>query len=186
MLKPQGVVKTGTMTMADFNEVFTAERIASGMTWPEYLDKVPRSRAMQARRYEAAAEEIESRSRSFNGKLILLTMPQCGDCAWAVPRIAAWADGVEGAELRLFIRSENEDMMDLLLTNGKRSVPKAALLDEAGRLCATWGPRPREIQGYVERSIGVVDGDVWRKEVLKYQKSQGVKALYRELDDMIA
>ncbi len=76
--------------------------------------------------------------------------------------------------------------MDRLTTKGKRSVPKLAVLGESGRLIAEWGPRPRQIQGYVEKCAGKISRNIWHPKVLDYYRNAGVVDLWEEMKALFA
>ena len=73
-----------------------------------------------------------------------------------------------------------------MLTKGKRSVPKLALVDPSGTVVAEWGPRPEPIQAYVERSVGVLERSEWASEVLRYYKGPGAGDLREELGILLS
>jgi hypothetical protein len=56
---------------------------------------------------------------------------------------------VPGLELRVILRDQHPEVMDLYLTNGSRSIPIVIALDEQFRELGHWGPRPRELQAWV-------------------------------------
>lgn len=158
-------------------------RFQTGMTWQAYLEEIPESRAMQQRRFEVAADEFVSAPEPLKRphRLVVLSMPRCGDSAWALPRLMRWAEETENLEARIFFRNENEDLMDRLQTRGARAIPKAALVDAEGYIVGSWGPRPAPIQAYVEESKGVLDVSEWKTNVLKRYKTEGVPLLFQEL-----
>ncbi len=71
----------------------------------------------------------------------------CGDAAQNVPLLQKIADLSNKIELKIILRDENIEVMDLYLTNGGRSIPKLiALENETLNELYTWGPRPASIQ----------------------------------------
>ncbi len=79
-----------------------------------------------------------------------ITEPWCGDSAQTIPYIAAMAALNPQIEFKLISREENPDIMELYLTDGKRSIPKIVAFDEEGRELFQWGPRPAELQKIFE------------------------------------
>jgi len=73
---------------------------------------------------------------------MVLTEPWCGDSAQCLPYIAAVARCNPAVDLRLLPRDDNLDIMDLYLTDGKRSIPRLIVFDGDGNELAGWGPRP--------------------------------------------
>ena len=68
----------------------------------------------------------------------------CGDAAQIIPVIQKMADCNEKIELKIVFRDENEDLMNLFLTNGTKSIPKLIVLDKkTGNVVGDFGPRPQ-------------------------------------------
>lgn len=82
-------------------------------------------------------------------KLLVIAEDWCGDASSTVPVLAKLADTVPGLELRVILRDQHPDVMDLYLTNGSRSIPIVIALDEQFRELGHWGPRPRDLQAWV-------------------------------------
>jgi len=77
---------------------------------------------------------------------LVLTEPWCGDSAQCLPHIAALAALNPGVTLSILPRDDNLDVMDLFLTDGKRSIPVLIALDDRGGVIFRWGPRPAAAQ----------------------------------------
>jgi hypothetical protein len=64
-------------------------------------------------------------------------------------------------DLRIVLRDDNKDLMDLFLTNGSQSIPKLIVLEtETKEVLADWGPRPepaRKLIADYKALNGVVD-----------------------------
>jgi hypothetical protein len=73
---------------------------------------------------------------------LLLTEGWCGDAAQNLPVINKMADLNDQIHLKIVLRDENLELMDLFLTNGGRSIPKLIALDKDNNVINTWGPRP--------------------------------------------
>ncbi len=161
----------------------TQERFQQGKTWQEYLENSPTTRSMQQKRYaEDPPEDIQQyfQTLHFTGNALILSESQCGDCAWSVPRIMRLLDEA-AISTRFFQKALNPDLMEMLPTNGKMSVPKVAFLDDNMNLIGTWGPRPAKIQKFVEENAGKTDRGIWYPKVLKYYRTEGLSDLYYEL-----
>ncbi|WP_445455943.1 thioredoxin family protein [Flavobacterium sp. HNIBRBA15423] len=85
----------------------------------------------------------------------------CGDAAQLLPimnKMTEWSDRID---LRIVLRDDNKDLMDLFLTNGSQSIPKLIILDtETKEVLADWGPRPepaRKLIADYKALNGVVD-----------------------------
>ncbi|MEO6882885.1 MAG: thioredoxin family protein [Bacteroidia bacterium] len=81
---------------------------------------------------------------------IVITESWCGDGAQCLPVIAKMAKYNSLINLKIILRDQNLEMMDLFLTNGNRAIPKLICLDEnSNKIIGTWGPRPKIIQDMV-------------------------------------
>ena len=85
-------------------------------------------------------------------KMLVLNEFWCGDGAQILPVHEAMVRASEGRlEVRVLMRDDNLEIMDLFLTNGGRAIPKTVLLDEDFQVLGTWGPRPSEAMALVKR-----------------------------------
>jgi len=85
---------------------------------------------------------------------VVITEDWCGDSAQNLPYIVKIAELNNKIDLRIILRDQNLDVMDLYLTNGKsRSIPKLVAFDKDWNELFQWGPRPKEAQLVVEQSI---------------------------------
>lgn len=67
----------------------------------------------------------------------------CGDAAQILPVIHKMAELSEKIDLRIVFRDENDDLMNLFLTNGTKSIPKLIILDKNTlEVLGDFGPRP--------------------------------------------
>ena len=95
-------------------------------------------------------DEAVARAAALPGhwRLLVIVEDWCGDAVNTVPILARLAELVPTLELRVLPRDRNLDVMDAHLTDGKRSIPKVLVLDEAGAVRGSWGPRPTELQDW--------------------------------------
>ncbi len=73
---------------------------------------------------------------------MVLSEFSCGDSAQILPVIAHLAALNPKIDLRLLLRDQNPDIMDLYLTGGSRSIPKLVVFSGSGKELFNWGPRP--------------------------------------------
>ena len=73
---------------------------------------------------------------------LVLTEGGCGDAAQNLPVIEKMAKQSSHIELRLILRDENPEVMNLFLTNGAQAIPKLISFDEELNVLFTWGARP--------------------------------------------
>lgn len=120
---------------------------------------------------------------------LCLTESWCGDAAPNIPAIGLMADAVRNVQLKILYRDEHPDLMDVLLTNGSRSIPKLISLDVEGNELFRWGPRPAEAQAMVMDNKALPEGEKLPYEELniKLQKwyaadrSQSIQEEFKKL-----
>ena len=99
-------------------------------------------------------EELSAVATSLprGARMLVLNEFWCGDGAQILPVHEAIVLASGGAlDVRVLMRDDNLEVMDLFLTNGGRSIPKTVLLNEDGQVLGTWGPRPQEAMDLVKR-----------------------------------
>ena len=91
------------------------------------------------------ADKITIKNATVNQTWIVLTESWCGDAAHVIPVINKVAELNSGINLQLVLRDENEQLMDLFLTNGGKSIPKLIQFDNTTKtVLNSYGPRPTE------------------------------------------
>lgn len=107
---------------------------------------------------------------------LVITEGWCGDAAQNLPIIYKMAELNKNIELKIVLRDENLELMDLFLTNGGRSIPKLIALDKENTVLYTWGPRPtvatKMVADYKEKQ-GVLDADFKQSLQVWYNKDKG-------------
>lgn len=151
---------------------FTDRRPQNGLTYEEYLavthergeqdvtglpeeeaekieyTKLNLHRMQRIKRtYEVSEELRQLIERVETPQLwMVLTEPWCSDSAQCLPFIAAMSELNDKIDLRMLLRDDNLDVMDLYLTNGSRGVPLLVSFDSDGAELFRWGPRPKPAQ----------------------------------------
>ena len=110
---------------------------------PINQQRVKRIRKSLAKQGLSPALRDAVRGVKAGTKLLVLNEFWCGDGAQILP--------VHEAMVRVLMRDEHVDVMDLFLTHGGRAIPKTLLLDEVLQVLGTWGPRPEEAMALVKR-----------------------------------
>jgi hypothetical protein len=108
---------------------------------------------------------------------LVLTEGWCGDAAQNLPVIHKMAMLNENIELKLVLRDENLELMDLFLTNNGRAIPKLLILDSEKNVLNTWGPRPNVATKMVadyKAKHGVVDAQLKQDLQVWYNKDKGI------------
>jgi hypothetical protein len=111
----------------------------------------------------------------------------CGDAAQIVPVLNKMVIASEDKiEMRIVLRDENEELMDLFLTNKKKAIPKLIIIDKAtGSLIDSWGPRPKGATDLIndyKNKFGVIDEKVKIELQLWYLKDKGLRTQNEVID----
>jgi len=107
---------------------------------------------------------------------LLITESWCGDAAQNVPVINKIAEISDAIDLKVVIRDDNDDLMNLFLTNGGKAIPKLIVLDKNNNVINTWGPRPSEATKMVtdyKAEHGALDADFKQSLQVWYNKNKG-------------
>ncbi len=102
---------------------------------------------------------------------LIITEAWCGDAAQIIPVLKKIADLNDSIQTRFVLRDEHEELMDLFLTNGGRSIPKVIVIDnEKEEVLFDWGPRPHEVQDMVNQRKLEKDSEPYMEFAEKVQK----------------
>jgi len=106
--------------------------------------------------------EVEKTLQNITSKQTWLIISEgwCGDAAQILPIIKLMSEASENIDLKLVFRDENEELMNLFLTNGAKSIPNLLILHEKKNLINHWGPRPEAAKNLIinyKANHGIVD-----------------------------
>lgn len=126
------------------------------------------------------AEDNIVRLLNLKKKYIWLVISEgwCGDAAQILPILNKMAVITPGIEMKVVFRDENEDLMNMFLTNGSKSIPILILLDaDTFNVYGSWGPRPQGaaylIKSY-KAQYGVIDETAKTELQLWYLHDKGL------------
>ena len=136
------------------------------------------------------SEELKMQLSKIKEPQIWLVIAEgwCGDAAQSVPAFHLMENVCQQINVRFLFRDENLDLMDLFLTNGKRSIPKLLILDETSlNVLAQWGSQPQEAANLVQdlKDSGIEKTQIKEKLHLWYAKNKCV-AMQAELTKILA
>ena len=116
-------------------------------------------------------------------RMLVLNEFWCGDGAQILPVHEAVVLASQGTvAVRVLMRDDNLDVMDLFLTNGGRSIPKTVLLDQECQVLGTWGPRPEEAMDLVKRiKSDPAIAHTYSREVHRWYTQDATQATQAEL-----
>ncbi|QTD38764.1 thioredoxin family protein [Polaribacter batillariae] len=107
---------------------------------------------------------------------LVITEGWCGDAAQNLPVINKIAEINSKIDLKIVLRDENLELMDLFLTNGGRAIPKLIALDANNNVIFTWGPRPTVAAKMVadyKAENGSLDAQFKKDLQIWYNKDKG-------------
>ena len=135
-------------------------------------------------------DQLKDLIKSFNRTQtwMVITEDWCGDSAQNLPYIVKIAELNPLINLRILLRDQNLDVMDLYLTSGKaRSIPKLVAFDENGNELFQWGPRPKAAQEVVDQAIknGLDKNEYLEKLHLWYSEDKG-RTLEKEFSILLS
>ncbi|MGB5418540.1 thioredoxin family protein [Algibacter sp.] len=100
------------------------------------------------------SEEAQQQITDFNQKItwLVITESWCGDAAHMLPVLNKIAELNMNIDLKIVLRDDNLELMDMFLTNGGRAIAKVIMIEnKTGEVLNTYGPRPSEATSYVNR-----------------------------------
>ncbi|MDB0040545.1 thioredoxin family protein [Algibacter sp.] len=150
----------GSISYQDYRELvkqLADEHSNTGIEKTEALANYTKLNDRRMRRWDKTikvSEETRQKISEFNQKMtwLIITESWCGDAAHVIPAINKMAELNPNIDVKLVLRDENLELMDMFLTKGGRAIPKVIMIDdETGVVLSTYGPRPSEATSYVNR-----------------------------------
>lgn len=133
-------------------------------------------------------EVVENQVKLLGKKTtwLVLTESWCGDASPSLPVMNKLARLSPNLELRIVLRDEHPDLMNLFLTNGTRSIPKLIALDpQNNTILGEWGPRssvPTEMVNAYKAEHGKLSPEFKQELQVWYNKDKGQDIL----NDLVA
>jgi hypothetical protein len=128
--------------MAQLTIPLDSTRFSKGMTWKEYMAQMGETQKRTEDNYNKAALSADDKT-FFSGvkgvkNVLMLAENWCGDVHRNSPLIAKIVEAIPGAELRVFLRDQNLDIVDCFLNNGYRSIPVVVFFDQDWNEVGRW------------------------------------------------
>ena len=128
----------------------TRERFESGLTYEQWKAQMTRNRERHDANEqglplsEADLAPFKNLSRPVN--VLMLAEDWCGDVIANTPIVGRIASEVDTINLRVFLRDQNEDLMNQYLKEGKyKSIPTVVFFDEEFNELGRWVERPESV-----------------------------------------
>ena len=119
---------------------------------------------------------------------LLIVESWCGDAAQITPVINIIAEQMPNVELRLVLRDEHPELMDMFLTNGSRSIPKLIRLKRRNLdVLSTWGARPAATQPILNeyKSNPEITAEMFKETLARWYVQDGGKSVEEDLKLMM-
>lgn len=109
---------------------------------------------------------------------VVISEGWCGDAAQLLPIMNIMAVLSGKIDLRIVLRDENEELMNLYLTNKKKSIPILIVIAKTtGAIVGNWGSRPKAAADLVAdhiKEFGVIDETLKTNLQLWYLHDKGI------------
>jgi hypothetical protein len=124
---------------------------------------------------------LKLNSLKHNYIWLVLSEGWCGDAAQLLPLFDKMADASDGKiDMRIVFRDENEELMNMFLTNKGKAIPKLIVINkETSGALAHWGPRPKGASNLIinyKKEHGVIDEKAKTDLQLWYLHDKGLSA----------
>ena len=122
---------------------------------------------------EKALTDIEN--YEVETTFLVLTESWCGDASPSLPVLNRIAETSRNISLKIVLRDENPELMDLFLTGESRSIPKLIVLQK-DKVVGDWGPRSGKATAMVDafkREHGKLTPEFKQDLQVWYNKDKG-------------
>ena len=136
--------------------------------------------------FKVDADQLEKlKTKNFNGKILIISEPWCGDASATVPAVSKFFDAA-GIEVKIFMRDSDLSLIDQFQTNGTQSIPKVIIINEDFSVKADWGPRPQYgnelLKKFKENPETYPKDDFYNDLQVYYAKNRGKDAIEEIID----
>ena len=135
-------------------------------------------------------EQISQKLKSLKGDYIWLVISEgwCGDAAQILPVINKMAVETDRVELKIVYRDDNEEFMNMFLTNNSKSIPILVIIDQdTGSVINSWGPRPTGASKLIidyKKKFGAIDETAKTDLQMWYLHDKGL-SIQNEIIDLL-
>ena len=150
--------------------------------------KLNLQRSSRIDRHYSVSDELSAKLNEIDKPQawMVITENWCGDSAQNLPYLTKMAEVNSNVDLKILLRDEHPEIMDLYLTNGTKSIPVLVIFDEDGNELFKWGPRPKLAQQLINqwKPEGIVKPELYEKLHLWYGRNRG-KEIENEMLELI-
>lgn len=125
-------------------------------------------------------DENSLKLKSLKREYIWLVISEgwCGDAAQILPILHKMAEESGKIDLKIVLRDENEDLMNLFLTKKAKAIPIVIVIDkETSEVVGSWGPRPKAAADLIKnykKEFGALDETAKNDLQLWYLHDKGL------------
>lgn len=182
------------MSYSEYRDLVHELALTSSNTGPEKITSLANYTQLNDRRMKRWDKtlripfETEQQLKGIGQKVtwLVLTESWCGDASPSLPVMNKMAELVPGLDLKIVLRDEHPELMDLFLTKGTRSIPKLIALDaHTHEILGEWGSRSTKATKMVEdykAQHGRLTSEFKEELQLWYNKDKGQDIL----NDLVA
>jgi thiol-disulfide isomerase/thioredoxin len=128
----------------------TRERFESGLTYDQWKAQMTRNRERHdanERDLKLSADDIAAFKKLKKPvNVLMLAEDWCGDVIANTPIVGRIAQETGALNVRVFLRDQNEDLMDQYLKDGKyKSIPAVVFFDDDFNELGRWIERPNSV-----------------------------------------
>ncbi|MCO6461688.1 MAG: thioredoxin family protein [Saprospiraceae bacterium] len=101
---------------------------------------IQRMERMMERYVPAEEHKAILNQKKFDGKILIISEPWCGDASQVVPVLTKF---FQDQNVRITYRDQESSLIDDYLTNGAKSIPVVIIMNNEYEVISTWGARPK-------------------------------------------
>lgn len=172
--------------------MMNAARYSSGVPFADFVDRATKYEELWRVGWKRAMvpAELVAELMNVRGPLHLVNLNEdwCFDAISTTPAIAKLAELLPAADLRVFGRDANPDLMDAHLsgpTGTSRAIPVVIVYDDQWRERGWWGSRPRPLQEWVESEGALVPKEEKYRHVRQWYARDHALTTLREIADLL-
>lgn len=177
--------------MAD-EPIMSAARYSSGVPFADFVEHATKYEELWRLGWKRAdvPADLVAELVNVRGPLHIVNLNEdwCFDAISTTPAIAKLAELLPAADLRVFGRDANLDLMDAHLSGpeGKsRAIPVVIVYDDQWRERGWWGSRPRELQEWVETEGPKLEKAEKYRYIRQWYARDHARSTLREVADLL-
>jgi thiol-disulfide isomerase/thioredoxin len=162
--------------------VVTPERLAQGITWKEWMDKIERNKEKFQENYDQTTldagdvAKIKELMAKANGPVTTLALgePWCTDVVRGLPVMARLAEET-GLDLKIFFRDENLDIMNEFLYKGEyQSIPVFVFYSKDHQYLGHWIERSKKAREEIKTLLNPLTSKLREPELSEEERAKNM------------